>query len=418
MRQRRVSYFERFSISDTARLDDIVALQRGVIGRQIHLIASACYPFDSVLRALAEPSFVLPAEGMPGARYLPGAAVMDMVESDGEELVLALFGQPDGYRVSMQPHSGTQANQIVYNAVLEPDDTVLSLGPRDGGHISHTVLLSRRHSTVHYSLADDGTLDYDDLRAKALAHRPRLIIVGGSSLPRSIDFGLCKEIALETGALLHGDISHTATFVAAGAHPNAFPHCDFVTFNTVKNLRGPNSGVLVYRSDYASRVHEAIFPVTQGGANESGMLAKLACFVEWGERDIADYAMGIVRRARVVGAQLKARGVRLVSGGTDSHLLLLDLREGPLSGAEVERKLEAQGVLANRNLVPGDRRSPQETSGLRIGAANLAILGYEVADLELLADLIAESLNGDGGRTDVVEYLVDRYQRHLVSPVW
>jgi glycine hydroxymethyltransferase len=413
-----MSYFDRYATGGAGRLDELVALQRGVIGSRIHLIASACYPFDSVLRALAEPSFVLPAEGMPGARYLPGAAVMDLVEEAGEDLALELFGRPEGYRATLQPHSGTQANQIVYNAVLQPDDTVLCLRPRDGGHISHTVLISRRHPTVNYGLTSDGLVDYDQMRALAIEHRPRLVIVGGSSLPRAIDFAICADIAREVGALLHADVSHTATFVAAALHPSTFPHCDFVTFNSVKNLRGPNGGILIYRSEFAAGVHASIFPTTQGGANETCMLGKFACLLEWHERGIETYAREVVSTAQTLGQELANRGIRLVTGGTDCHLLLLDLRDLERSGAEVERELESLGVLANRNLVPGDPRSPKETSGLRLGATNLAILGYEPTDLELLADWLTRTIADGGSSIETVEHLVNKYQRHLVAPVW
>lgn len=418
MPEPRTSYFESGSHSGRDRLDELVALQRGVIGNRIHLIASACYPFDSVLRALAEPSFVLPAEGMPGARYLPGAEAMDLVEETGEKLALRLFGRPPGYRATLQPHSGTQANQIVYNAVLRPDDAVLCLQPRDGGHISHTVLIGRRHPTVNYGLTVDGTVDYDQMRALAIEHRPRLVIVGGSALPRSIDFEICAEIASEVGALLHADISHTATFVAAELHPSAFPHCDFVTFNSVKNLRGPNAGILIYRSDFETEVQGSVFPTTQGGANETGMLGKLACLLEWQERDIRAYATDIVRCANTLGRELADRGLSLVTGGTDCHILLLDLRGFRLSGAEVEHKLESHRILANRNLVPGDRRSPKDTSGLRIGATNLAILGYEADDLGLLADWLSELLSGGEPSPTLVTHLIDKYQGHLVAPMW
>jgi len=415
---RRASYFDRYSVRDTSRLDELVALQRGVIGRRIHLVASASYPFDSVLQALAEPSFVLPAEGPPGARYLPGAAVMDVVEDTGEDLTLELFGRPPGYRATLQPHSGTQANQIVYNAVLRPDDTVLCLRPRDGGHISHTVLISRRHSTVNYGLTPDGTVDYGQMRAMAIEHRPRLIIAGGSALPRAIDFEVCGDIAREVGALLHADVSHTATFVAAKLHPSVFPHCDFVTFNTVKNLRGPNAGILVYRSEFEADVQASIFPTTQGGANESGMLGKLACFLEWHERGIVAYAANIIACAKTLGEELAKHDIGLVTGGTDSHMLLLDLRGLGVSGAEIEHRLESLGVLANRNLVPGDPRSPTQTSGLRIGATNLAILGYEPEDLRLLAGWLAAALSDEAPSTATVDDLIEKYQGHLVAPMW
>jgi glycine hydroxymethyltransferase len=415
---RRSSYFERHAAWPTRRLDEIVALQRGVIGRHLHLVASSSYPFDSVLRALAEPSFVLGIEGMPKDRYLPGASVMDVVEEEGEQLVIDLFGQPAGYRATLQPHSATQANQIVYNASLGPEDTVLSMRPRDGGHISHTVLLSRRHTPIYFGLTADGLIDYDEMAALALQHRPRLIIVGGSSIPRAIDFARCGEIARTVGALLHADVSHTATFIAAGIHPTMFPHCDFATFNTMKNLRGPNGGILIYRDAVASQVHRSIFPTTQGGANESGMMAKYACLLEWDLRGIEPYARSVVSIARLMGDRLVAAGIPLVTGGTDCHLLLLDLRSFEMTGAEAEHALEALGVLANRNQVPDDPRSPQQTSGLRIGAANLAILGYQPADARALAAWLADVVTGGPQDRTVVDALVDTYQAHLVAPVW
>jgi glycine hydroxymethyltransferase len=415
--RQRTAYFDRSS-SSLNRLDKLVLLQRGLIGSQIHLIASACYPFDSVLRALAEPSCVLPAEGMPGARYLPGSAAMDIVEQAGEDLVLELFGRPPGYRATLQPHSGTQANQIVYNAVLKQGDTVLCLRPRDGGHISHTVLISRRHPTVNYGLTAEGVVDYEQMRALAIEHRPQLIIAGGSALPRAIDFNICADIAKEAGALLHADVSHTATFIAAQLHPNTFPHCDFVTFNPVKNMRGPNGGILIYRSDFEAAVQASVFPTTQGGANENSMLGKFACLLEWHERDIGTYAAGIVACAETLGREITRHKIGLVTGGTDCHILLLDLQEFSLSGAEAEHRLESLGVLANRNLIPGDTRSPMSTSGLRLGSANLAILGYEPDDLRLLAGWLAQALTDGSHSRSTIDHLVNKYQRHLVAPMW
>jgi glycine hydroxymethyltransferase len=355
---------------------------------------------------------------MPVARYLPGADVMDLVEEQGEQLALELLGSAGGYRATLQPHSGTQANQIVYNAVLGAEDTALCLRPYDGGHISHTVLISRRNQTINYGLTPAGLVNIGQLRTLAVKHRPRLIIVGGSSLPRAIDLAACAKIAHDTGALLHADLSHTATFVAAGLHPSALPHCDFVTFNTVKNLRGPNAGVLVYRSEHADTVAQSIFPMTQGGANESAMLAKLACLLEWSQRDIGVHARAIRRCAQTLADGLAARGIQLVTGGTDCHLLLVDLQPTGRSGADVEQQLQEAGVLANRNLVPGDPRPPAQTSGLRIGTANLAILGYRPDDLAALAGWLADVFDGLVPSAELVEELVERYQGHLVAPVW
>ena len=418
MVERRTSYFDTYSSVPSDRLDELIALQRGLIGGRLHLVPSACYPFDSVLRALAEPSQVFPAEGQPRERYLPGATIADRVEEEGEELVLDLFGQPPGYRASLQPHSATQANQIVYNAVLKPDDLVLCMKTRDGGHISHNVVNSRRQPTANYGLAATGRVDYDQLRDVAVQRRPRLIIVGGSSLPRAIDFQVCSDIAREVDAALLADISHTATFVAAGIHESVFPHCDFATFSTSKNLRGPTSGVLIYRDTFAGEVRDSIFPKTQGGTIESTVLAKFACFTEWKSRGIESYASSVVEAARRLGRGLAGHGIELVSGGTDCHMLLLDLRSHEYSGAELERELESHRVLVNRNLIPGDPRSPSATSGLRLGTANIAILGYGDHDLDRLAGWLGRFLQRGDARNGTVDELIRKYQARLVTPVW
>lgn len=391
------------------RIQEITDLQWGILGGCVHLIASASYPFASVLRALAEPSMVLPAEGMPGARYLPGSTAMDLVEVEGEALVLGLFGNPRGYRATLQPHSGSQANQMAFNAVLNQDDVVLCMNPRDGGHISHTVLIGRRNRTLNFGLTAEGLPDYQQLRQLALEHRPRLIIVGGSALPRQIDFSLCGDIARESGAYLHADVSHTATFIAAGVHQSPFPHSDFVSFNTVKNLRGPNGGVLVYREQLQKAVHSSVFPTSQGGANENGMLGKFAALLEWNQRDIVAHAQGIVNQAHVMAAVFREEGLRLTTGGTDCHILLVELTER--SGAEVERCLEDAGVLVNKNLIPNDKRSPSETSGIRVGTTNLAILGYEHGDTAELARWIARVLRGNLYSREVIDHLVGKYHR-------
>lgn len=402
-------YFEKYATGELSRLREITDLQWGILGSHIHLIASASYPFASVLHALSEPSLVFPAEGMPGARYLPGAGVMDAVEAEGEKLALALFQNPSGYRATLQPHSGTQANQIAFNAVLKPEDVVLCLKPKDGGHISHTVLVGRRNKTENFGLDRNGLIDYDALRTLAQSVRPKLIIVGGSALPRQIDFHVCGEIARECGAYLHADVSHTATFIAAGSHRSPFPHCDFVTFNTVKNLRGPNAGILLYRDCLQVQVHASIFPTSQGGANENGMLGKFAALLEWQHRDITAYARSIVDQARAMASIFQREGCRLTTGGTDSHILLLELSGTERTGAQLERALEKLGVLVNKNLIPGDSRGPVETSGVRIGTTNLAILQYDIEDTKALAYWIARHARGEPAPPELIAELVGKY---------
>lgn len=335
---------------------------------------------------------------------------MDLVETEGEQLVLEMFGVRKGYRATLQPHSGTQANQIVFNSILAPDDAVLCLKARDGGHISHTVLIGRRNRTINFGLTDNGLIDYENLRSLALATRPKLIIVGGSALPRAIDFRCCAEIARECGAYLHADISHTATFIAAGLHQSVFPYCDFATFNTVKNLRGPNGGVLIYRDKFSSAVHAAIFPTTQGGANENMMLGKFAALVEWKDRDLKQYAENIVSHSHIMASVFDRFGIQMTTGGTDCHILLLEFPDRVETGADLERQFQNCGVLVNRNLIPNDRRSPSVTSGIRIGTTNLAILNYTAEDTASLATWIAAHIDGCSADDDIVPTLVRKYQ--------
>lgn len=403
-------YFSKPQEAQPARLKEIIDLQWGQIGGSIHLIASACYPFPSVLRAMASPAFVFPAEGMPGARFLPGASSMDAIEIEGEALVKDLFGGLPGYHATLQPHSGTQANQIAFNAVLKEGDRVLCLKAKDGGHISHTVLIGRRHETSNYELTKDGLIDYDSMSALATRLKPKLIIVGGSALPRAIDFSICGEIAKSCNAYLHADISHTATFIAAKLHPSAFPHCDFISFNTVKNLRGPNGGILVYRDTLKAATEAAIFPTTQGGANETGMIGKFAALLEWQDRDIRGYAERIVHLSRLMASELGAHGVELVTGGTDCHILLINLEGRGRTGGEMEKDFERRGVLLNRNLIPNDKRSLAATSGIRIGATNLAILNYSDPDVVALARWVAGVVNNEEVDNDLIGALQAKYQ--------
>ena len=402
-------YYDRFEKHSSGRLDEIIAMQRGLISNHLHLIASACFPFPSILKVQAEPSTLLPVEGMPGERYLPGASVMDIIEAEGERMLLDMFPDSEGYRASLQPHSGTQANQIVYNAILSEKDEVLCLKPADGGHISHTVLISRRNKTYNFGLTAEGHVDYDLLEKRTLEHSPKLIIVGGSSLPRMIDFAKCKEIAQKVGAFLHADISHTSPFIMAGLHANALPYCDFATFNMVKNLRGPNSGTVLYRENFHDAICRSIFPGTQGGANEPCLLAKYATLCEWQSRSISSFADRIVAISQLWARIMTRRGIKLVTDGTDSHILLLDLREYKATGAEFEKRFESHHVLLNKNQVPGDQRGPSVTSGLRIGTTNLAILGVNQVDLELLGNWICDVIEDKEGLSDIVSQILQKY---------
>jgi len=388
----------------------------GVIGRWIHLIASACYPFPEAMKALAEPMCVFPIEGLPSARYFPGTQVMDLIESAAEELITELFSLSDDYGSTIQPHSGTQANQVVFNAVLNATDTVLSLSTTDGGHISHKVLLARRNPVVFYPLGPDGIIDYTKLEELAKQHQPRLIIAGGSACPREIDFSKIGRIARGMGALFHADVSHTATFIAAGVHRSVFPDADFATFNMSKNMRGPNGGVLIYRRGYQERVARALFPDTQGGPNENTMFAKLVALEKLTTIDLRGYAQRMVDIARSLATILKERGLEVATGGTDSHQVLIDLRRQDLTGAAAEKHLESYRVLVNRNLVSKDPQKPWITSGVRLGTSCLTILEYSDPDVRRLAHWIADRLLGveSADPISLIDELTGKYNSRLI----
>lgn len=412
-------YLTRFTESKSERVRSIVDMYWGVIGRWIHLIASACYPFPEVMKALAEPMCVFPIEGLPGERYFPGTQVMDEIENASESLMRQLFRLDDRYRSTIQPHSGTQANQVVYNAVLKPDDLVLSLSPRDGGHISHKVLVGRRNQVIFYPLGHDAIIDYQRLKELAERERPRLIIAGGSACPREIDFEEIGRIAESVNAMFHADVSHTATFIAAGVHKTVFPFADFVTFNMSKNMRGPNGGVLIYRQRHHQQVAKSIFPETQGGPNENTMFAKLVALEILVSMDLHAYAERMIAVARLLGTTLRERDVSLITGGTDSHQILIDLRDTIWTGAAAEKLLETYRVLVNRNLVTADPQKPWIASGVRLGTSCITILGYSDDDVRRLGHWLADRLTGTTGEQSItlIDELTEKYNCTLLPSV-
>ncbi len=354
--------------------------------------------------------FILPVEGFRATRYFPGNEIMDKVEERADELLRVLFARDYMYESSIQPHSGTQANTVVFNAVLNPGDIVLSLRPQDGGHVSHHLIAGRRNPVTFYRLSQDETIDYAALEETALRVRPKLIIAGGSACPREIDFQRIGAVAKRCDALLHADVSHTATFIAAGLHAPVAPYADFITFNMVKNMRGPNGGVLIYRSKFRQRVQRALFPGTQGGANENTMFAKLVALEALLEMDLPRYASRMVHNARIMANVLEERGLHVVTGGTDTHMVLVDIRARPCTGRDIERKCEGYGVFLNRNLVPGDARPARIASGIRLGTSGISVLGYSDADVMRLAHWVADRICGvaDNART-LIDDLTTRY---------
>ena len=357
----------------------------------LEMIASENHVSPAVLAAAGSVLTNKYAEGYPGARYYNGCGIYDEVETLAIERAKALFACE---YANVQPHSGANANFGVMLGCFDAGDTFLSINLASGGHLSHGMKLNvsgKYFNPVHYELNADEHLDYDDLRAKALEHKPRFIMCGYSAYPRTIDFAKFRAVADEVGAILWADIAHIAGLVAGGAHPSPFPMCDIVTTTTHKTLRGPRGGLVLTNSEeLIKKINRGIFPGSQGGPLMHIVAAKAVAFGEALKPEFKDYVNQVVKNARALAEALKEKGYRLVGGGTDTHLVLIDLRDrdADLTGAQAADALEAAGIIANMNGVPSDPRPPKQTSGVRLGTAALTTRGLKEDDLRHVAGLI------------------------------
>ncbi len=374
-----------------------IADERNRQNTTLQLIASENLASPAVLEASGSVLTNKYAEGYPGKRYYGGNVHVDEVEDLARERVKALFGAE---HANVQPHSGANANMAAYQAVLEHGDTVLGLSLDHGGHLTHGSPVnasSMLYEFVSYGLTgSDERIDLDELAEKARAHRPKLIVAGATAYPRIIDAAPFREIADEVGALLMFDAAHIAGLIAGGVHPNPVPYCDIVTFTTHKTLRGPRGGCILSRSEYAAAIDKAIFPGTQGGPLEHHVAAKAVAFREAADPSFADYARQIVANAGALAEALAGHGFRLVSGGTDNHLLLVDLRtfDEECTGAVAQNVLDRAGITLNKNTVPDDPRSPFVTSGVRIGTPSTTTQGMRESEMAEIAEFIARTLRG------------------------
>ncbi len=361
---------------------------------QLELIASENFVSRAVLEAAGTVLTNKYAEGLPGKRYYGGCEYVDVAEELARERAKELFGAD---HANVQPHSGAQANAAVYLAFLKPGDRILGMDLSHGGHLTHgshvnsSGLLYEAH---HYGVREaDGLIDYDEVRARAREIRPCMLVAGASAYPRILDFQAFGEIAREVDALLMVDMAHVAGLVAAGVHPTPIPHADVVTTTTHKTLRGPRGGLILSREEHRAAVDKAVFPGLQGGPLMHAIAAKAVAFGEALRPEFADYARQVVANARALGRRLMHHGFDLVSGGTDNHLLLVDLRNrGELTGKVAEHALEEAGITVNKNTVPGEPRSPFVTSGLRIGTPALTTRGMGEEEMERIGDWIAQVL--------------------------
>jgi glycine hydroxymethyltransferase len=376
-------------------LDELDRLRGG-----LQLIASENFTSPAVLAALGSTLSNKYAEGYPGKRYYGGCDVVDRAESIGIERAKALFGAE---HANLQPHSGASANIAVYGAFLNPGDTVLAMSLPHGGHLTHGTKVSfsgKWFNAVSYGV-DPVTeiLDYDQMRAQALEHRPKMIICGGSAIPRVIDFAAFRSVADEVGAILMVDAAHFIGLVAGKAIPSPVPYADVVTFTTHKVLRGPRGGALVCKAEHAAKLDKAVFPMMQGGPLMHAVAAKAVNLAECATPEYQAYARQVISNAQAMTAGLAEHGMRPVTGGTDTHLALLDLQGVGVSGKDAEARCGAAGIVLNKNAIPNDPAPPSVASGIRVGSPSVTTQGMTEPDMAIIARLIAQAVTTDEAST-------------------
>ena len=391
---------QTFEQLTTAGLDQVDPEIADLLGReterqrgQIELIASENFTWPAVLEAIGSTPTNKYAEGYPGKRYYGGCEIVDEIEQLAIDRAKELFGAD---HANVQPHAGAQTNMAVYMAALKPGDTILSLELSHGGHLTHGLKVNfsgKLYTIAHYGVSrQTNVVDYDEVLAKARDVRPRLIVCGGSAYPRTVDTARFREIAEDVGALLLCDMAHFAGLVAAGLHPNPVEHCDFVTSTTHKTLAGPRAGFILCREEHAQAVDRAVFPGMQGGPLEHTIAAKAACFKIAGTDAFRDYQGQVRRNADTLAETLMEGGLDVLTGGTDTHLLQLDLRRTEWTGKAAEERLDEVKLTVNRNTVPFDERSPTVASGVRIGTPAATMRGMKEDDFNEIGRVIVEAL--------------------------
>lgn len=402
-------------LKEISKVDPEVAeaIEKELIRQQTHLelIASENFVSTAIMAAMGTHLTNKYAEGYPGRRYYGGCQFVDIVENLAIERAKELFGAE---HVNVQPHSGAQANTAVYFAVLKPGDTIMGMNLDHGGHLTHgsPVNISGKYfNIVAYGVdPETGYIDYDKLRELALKHKPKMIVAGASAYPRIIDFQKFHDIAKEVGAYLMVDMAHIAGLVAAGLHPNPVPYADFVTTTTHKTLRGPRGGMILCKEEYAKAIDKAVFPGTQGGPLMHVIAAKAVCFKEALEPEFKSYQEQIVKNAQALAQGLKDEGFNLVSGGTDNHLMLIDLRNKGITGRDAEKKLDQVGITVNKNTIPNDPQKPFITSGIRIGTPAVTSRGMGEEEMVKIAKAISLALSDQEEQAaEMVEKLCSEY---------
>ncbi len=405
-----ISFVSKFDSDVADAMDQELKRQR----RNLELIASENLVSPAVMAAMGSVLTNKYAEGYPGKRYYGGCQCVDIVEDIARKRACELFGAE---HANVQPHSGAQANMAVYFAMLNTGDTVMGMNLAEGGHLSHgspVNMSGKYYNFVSYGV-DPVThrIDYDKVKQQAIEVKPKLIVAGASAYPRVIDFAKFREIADACGALLMVDMAHIAGLVAAGAHPNPVPYADFVTTTTHKTLRGPRGGLILCKEEYAKAIDKAVFPGSQGGPLMHVIAAKAVCLGEALKPEFKTYGEQIVKNAKALADGLTKRGHKLVSGGTDNHVMLLDLSGTELTGKELEHNLDEVYITANKNTIPNEQRSPFVTSGVRLGTAAVTSRGLNEEDMDKVAEfihLVIEDFEGNKEKVQAgVEELLKKY---------
>ena len=399
------------AIGFVENFDPVVAQMMGKeLQRQqdgLELIASENFASPAVIAAMGSILTNKYAEGLPGQRYYGGCQHVDELESLCIDRAKQLFGAE---AANVQPHSGAQANMAVELAILQPGDTMMGMSLANGGHLSHgspANISGKYYNVVSYDVDHEtGLIDYDQIRDMAKKCAPKLIIAGASAYPRAIDFKAFADIAHEVGAVFMVDMAHIAGLVAGGAHESPVPYADIVTTTTHKTLRGPRGGLILAREEYAKRINSAVFPGTQGGPLEHVIAAKAICFQEAMQPEFKTYAQNIVKNAKVLASALLEEGFDLVTGGTDNHLMLADLRPMNITGAELQVRCDANHITLNKNAIPGDPQKPSVTSGVRIGTAAVTTRGLGEAEMKQIARCIALTAKDFAGTAEEVKATV------------
>lgn len=403
-----------YSLDEVRKVDPEIAKaiedEQARQNSHIELIASENWVSKAVMAAMGSPLTNKYAEGYPGKRYYGGCDCVDVVETLAIERAKKLFGCD---YANVQPHSGAQANMAVQFAVLNPGDTMMGMNLDHGGHLTHgspVNMSGKWFNIVPYGVNDDGFIDYDELRRIALECKPKLIIAGASAYARTIDFKKFREVADEVGAVLMVDMAHIAGLVAAGLHPSPIPYADVVTTTTHKTLRGPRGGLILCNQEMADKYNfnKAIFPGIQGGPLMHVIAAKAVCFEEALSDDFKKYQQGIVDNAQALCKGLMDRGIKIVSGGTDNHLMLMDLTTFDLTGKAVEKLLDAAHITANKNTIPNDPKSPFVTSGIRLGTPAVTSRGMNTEDMDQIAEAIALVVKGGEDKIPEARAIVDK----------